>query len=1297
MARTPKTKTGAASTSSFLQQLETLRGFITAMGMKHTEAQMTDALRMAGYNVELALERLLGGIGDAAVAASSSLAINTSFSSAKKRRSEMTSTTTPRSAHPKSIKRYKSSPHSSTLTTVSPVSSSSSSRLLLCKRWTVSISKSIRGKISHGEPCDFTENYKCNNPNVVVDPIIRFRTKNAEGSLNRYLCEILGPLLRLSCGGGAAGSTRDAIPLIHLSGETLMEDHSLVIGSDIPINLKVYINDPALFFSLFDQHKGDNKKSESSQFFGAKNSTSKKGKRRDVVECAFQLLQWAERGEEMEIVGDSIDKSGAIVDLSGMKDSIDNHATKEEEDDYSNSSSATQDLMENGEEELEVTQEVDELNAMVANAKNSSPMRELQDPNGFKNVVLRPYQRQALYWMCRREGLTLKELGVDNCNDDNGQEEAEEGGEELELLAELAASCTPYSRDSDDVQVVWGNNGKGIACDCGPVVVGDEAVASRAVPVVDYGKKVEKGRKYVHHPLWKRRFLANEELTTAYAFYVNELLGIAAASPPNPPKQCVGGILADAMGLGKTVMLVSLILKSKSIEVGDSRGFVPSDTTTDVEVIDASSDDDVVDVSSDEDDDKDEDYVDKKVTRPEVRINKAVTKACGTTLVIAPLSLISQWEEETATKTNLTALVYYDNSSKKLARGESFSAVDVVITTYGTIQSEYASLSRASKSGGCKEPGANQPLLSFGWKRIILDEAHLIKNPSTIVSKACCLLRADSRWCVTGTPIQNSLQDVYGLLKFLRHEPWCEASFWKNAITTENTTGTVMADGKLVENSPMKASSTPDAMSVAFGRSMPDILAATSTRRTKDTLAEDGKPILTLPPIESKIIQVNLSPPEREFYNALLQKSQSVFDGFVKSGTASKSWFAIFSLLQRLRQSCDHVSLTVQNKFDTSELGDDNAHPDNSAGDSSAGSVSEKFLTDLLSKFKKTMGSTHNKSSSFAKEVAVGLTQSLEARDEYLKTECPVCLDEPKITDAVHTPCAHMFCMKCLVDEFQEQRKRGKKQAVAGAKIDGGDCPVCHTWVKLSRVIQIKKTDNGDLVSTFLNAEVEKENNKPSSIGTKLDESARETLESSLMQGASSSKLEAIMNELDEIWRIDPGSKILIFSQFLGFLDIIARSLNRHNITSYRIDGKMSLKERVRMIDRFNKESQTSNQDLTIEGEDGSCRRGSVFLVSMKAGGCGLNLVAASTVFIIDPWWNMAIEDQCINRIHRIGQQAEVVRVRKFVVEDSVEEKIVNLQMKKKNMAIDILDSDGSGQLESSKPTLDDFKLIFGR
>ena len=75
------------------------------------------------------------------------------------------------------------------------------------------------------------------------------------------------------------------------------------------------------------------------------------------------------------------------------------------------------------------------------------------------------------------------------------------------------------------------------------------------------------------------------------------------------------------------------------------------------------------------------------------------------------------------------------------------------------------------------------------------------------------------------------------------------------------------------------------------------------------------KPIITLPLVEYSVVDVDLSIPEREFYNALLDKSQSVFDGFIQAGTASKSWFAIFSLLQRLRQACDHVALTVHSRY----------------------------------------------------------------------------------------------------------------------------------------------------------------------------------------------------------------------------------------------------------------------------------------------------------------------------------------------------------------------------------------------
>ncbi len=74
---------------------------------------------------------------------------------------------------------------------------------------------------------------------------------------------------------------------------------------------------------------------------------------------------------------------------------------------------------------------------------------------------------------------------------------------------------------------------------------------------------------------------------------------------------------------------------------------------------------------------------------------------------------------------------------------------------------------------------------------------------------------------------------------------------------------------------------------------------------------------MTLPPIDMSIVKVAFSDAEREFYSALLERSQSVFEGFIKSGVANKSYIQIFSLLQRLRQACDHVSLVVQNNVDT--------------------------------------------------------------------------------------------------------------------------------------------------------------------------------------------------------------------------------------------------------------------------------------------------------------------------------------------------------------------------------------------
>lgn len=332
-------------------------------------------------------------------------------------------------------------------------------------------------------------------------------------------------------------------------------------------------------------------------------------------------------------------------------------------------------------------------------------------------------------------------------------------------------------------------------------------------------------------------------------------------------------------------MLMSLILKTKEKDDGDlSEGRVEVNTvplksenrTAKRKRTPAPDVDDVVDLSFDvesdsdchmDDDDDDESWADEQ-NQPSTRKTPSLKgrgkkSKGGSTLVIAPLSLIAQWEEEMASKTDLSHLVYYD-SSKKSAGGDAFSRCDVVVTTYGTIQSEFVSFSRASKmNGGSMEPGHGHPLLKFGWKRIILDEAHGIKNPGTVVSKACCMLKAETRWCVTGTPIQNSLADVYGLLKFLRHEPWCEATFWRNAITN-SVSGVSNGAGNASAEEP---SSQELVASAAFGR-VRRVLAPIILRRTQDTLAEDGTPILTLPPIESSVVHVTLSPPEREFYNA---------------------------------------------------------------------------------------------------------------------------------------------------------------------------------------------------------------------------------------------------------------------------------------------------------------------------------------------------------------------------------------------------------------------------------------------
>ncbi|TGV05609.1 DEAD/DEAH box helicase, partial [Mesorhizobium sp. M00.F.Ca.ET.186.01.1.1] len=145
----------------------------------------------------------------------------------------------------------------------------------------------------------------------------------------------------------------------------------------------------------------------------------------------------------------------------------------------------------------------------------------------------------------------------------------------------------------------------------------------------------------------------------------------------------------------------------------------------------------------------------------------------------------------------------------------------------------------------------------------------------------------------------------------------------------------------------------------------------------------------------------------------------------------------------------------------------------------------------------------------------------------------------------------------------------------------------------------------------------------------------------------SSAKFEQLLEVLEEC--LGAGTRVLLFSQFTEMLAIIGRELGDHGIPFFYLDGNTPAAERIELCNRFN---------------DGEC---DLFLMSLKAGGTGLNLTGADTVILYDLWWNPAVEEQAADRAHRIGQK-RVVQVIRLVAQGTVEEKMYELQQKKTHM-----------------------------
>ncbi len=164
-----------------------------------------------------------------------------------------------------------------------------------------------------------------------------------------------------------------------------------------------------------------------------------------------------------------------------------------------------------------------------------------------------------------------------------------------------------------------------------------------------------------------------------------------------------------------------------------------------------------------------------------------------------------------------------------------------------------------------------------------------------------------------------------------------------------------------------------------------------------------------------------------------------------------------------------------------------------------------------------------------------------------------------------------------------------------------------------------------------------------------------------------SAKKELCLELIDSL--IDGEHRALIFSQFTTMLGKLEEELKKKGIEYYKITGATPKERRIELVREFN--------------------AGTVplFLISLKAGGTGLNLTGADVVIHYDPWWNLAVQDQATDRAHRIGQ-TKVVNVYKLIVKGTIEEKIVEMQESKRQLADDILQADGVSSAAFSREEL---------
>ncbi|KAI9513071.1 SNF2 family N-terminal domain-containing protein [Russula earlei] len=580
----------------------------------------------------------------------------------------------------------------------------------------------------------------------------------------------------------------------------------------------------------------------------------------------------------------------------------------------------------------------------------------------------------------------------------------------------------------------------------------------------------------------------------------------------------------------------------------------------------------------------------------------------------------------------------YSKQTRSLEDGE-----DVASDSGNEVNGKSAKTTKNGKRKRLATNGteATSPLQSVHWFRVVLDEAHSIKELNTVACRASCDLMADRRLCLTGTPVQNKLDDVFALIKFLKLSPLDDKATWTEFIGTPVKYGQPLGVARLQT-----------------------IMRSITLRRTKESKTPNGQRILTLPPRNDELRYLKFDAQEQELYDRFFNESKAEFHELSHKNEVMKNYVGILQKILRLRQICDDQEL-VKGKGLLADAQNEASYEETVAAITAEGITAPRaaIIFSLLREAATTqcsecgvelcpteVTSASGYGSGADSEINIPAKRSRKAKTSRANTRA----NSPATAQAmrpVMTRCQHLFCTCCF------KRKTNWQECEPDV---ARPCPACQYSLLPTDAVEFDL----DVIPT------EAVGKRKSG---KKEKKARAALAGSFRQ---STKVKALLDDLVQFSKANPYSvnydptslevqmvddqgniiddgtiKTVVFSQWTSMLDRVEDALDGARIRYDRLDGTMKREDRSRAMDALK--------------NDPGCE---VLLVSLKAGGVGLNLTAAQRVYLMDPYWNPAVENQAVDRIHRLGQTRPVTTV-KLIIENSIEARLLEVQKKKTELA----------------------------